>query len=228
MLAGIALSLWRRMTGQGRARGATVRHGFSARSSCSLRFRSPAWRSPSRRSGCAALLQLSRHPARHHRHCRAALSAVRKVLPHLPAAGPTGRETLPGRRPEGRGRASARVAASVSPRACTSTICERILPQVGFDYSMPGPAGHWQAALPGVQTQIAFHRATENEGGTRVAKAPVSEDDSAQPIRAASELHAAGRLAGTNPASRRKSWSRRIAASAGSSAAFSSRCATIA
>ena len=51
------------------------------------------------------LLQLPRDPARDHGDRRAALSAVRKVLPHLPAAGAARRQALPGRGRRGCGRA---------------------------------------------------------------------------------------------------------------------------
>ena len=43
VLAGIALSLWRRMTDQG-ARAVSISAWISCRSSCSSPFRSPAWR----------------------------------------------------------------------------------------------------------------------------------------------------------------------------------------
>ena len=43
---------------------------------------------------------------------------------------------------------SARAAASASRRACTSTTCAACCRELGFDYRMPGPAGHWQELCP--------------------------------------------------------------------------------
>ena len=52
---------------------------------------------------------------------RAAVPAVREVLPHLPAAGAAGREALSGGRRADEGAALRRDAASASRRGCTST-----------------------------------------------------------------------------------------------------------
>ena len=43
-----------------------------------------------------------------------------------------------------------------------------VLPQLGFDYRMPGPAGHWQAVCPACKRKsIALAQARINEGAAR-------------------------------------------------------------
>ncbi len=106
----------------------------------------------------------------------------------------------------GRRARTARAAASGSPRRCTSTTCARCCRKLGFDYAMPGPGRTLAGAVSGLQAQVALQRAAENQGGLHVAKAPGFAGRAEQPVRAASELHAAGRLAGRIRASRRNSW----------------------
>ena len=43
---------------------------------------------------------------------------------------------------------------------------KRVLPQVGFNYSMSGPVGNWQELCPSLQAQVTFSRATEIERGS--------------------------------------------------------------
>ena len=133
---------------QGRAHAAAIRHGLPAHHLAVRHFRHRP--GADRLAGMAARLgvQLSGDPARHHRDRRAALSAVRKVLPHFPAAGATGRQALPGGRRATTRALTARAAASGSPRACTSTICAPCCRKSASITPCPGPAGHWQELCP--------------------------------------------------------------------------------
>ena len=67
--------------------------------------------------------------------------------------------------------------------------------KLGFDYATPGPAGHWQALCPACKRKSL---SSANSGSRRnpVAKAAAVPGRTAQPLRSSSELHSAGRLAG--------------------------------
>ena len=147
VLGGIALSLWRRMRDQGAQAVQTLVMDFwplillFAISITGLALTvSQEWLGGS-------FYSFHRHPACHHCDCRAALSAVWKVLSHLPASGPTGSEALP---------ASWRRRRRRDLRALRRTLCfrmhvddlKRVLPQVGFNYAMAGPVANWQDLCP--------------------------------------------------------------------------------
>ena len=123
VLAGIGLSFWRRMRDQRRAGSAVLRDGFlSADRSVRDFDHGPGF---DRFASLAArrVLQLSRHPARHHGHRGAALSALWKVLPHFSAARAARRQTVSAR-PAMRAKAPcADAAGSGSHRRCTSKTC---------------------------------------------------------------------------------------------------------
>ena len=92
-----------------------------------------------------------------------ALPALWKVLPHFSAARPVGREALS---EDGRRRARARFARAASsgslPR-CTSADLKTVLPQLGFDYTMPGTDVRMAGSVPAVQAKDAFAVATQIE-----------------------------------------------------------------
>ena len=65
----------------------------------------------------------------------------------------------------GEGALCPRGAASASPRGCTSTTCEKVLPTAGLRLSAPELGRTLAGALPGLQTQIAGNGAIANQRG---------------------------------------------------------------
>ena len=60
---------------------------------------------------------------------------------------------------------TARAAASASPRECTSTTCARCCRSSASTTPRPGPAGHWQALCPACKRKSLSTRPDENQGG---------------------------------------------------------------
>ena len=132
-------------------------------------------------------LQLPRDPARDHRDRRAAVPAVRQVLPHLPAPGAARREALSGGGRNERRRGTARAAAQrFASRMHIDDLTQAVLPQLGFDYSNAGPAGHWQELCPACKRKTTVDRATHESRRSLVAKPPQSLDELEQRVRSAS------------------------------------------
>ena len=102
-----------------------------------------------------------------------------------------------------------------------------VLPQLGFDYRMPGPAAPLAGALPGVQAQDALPSAQLRikEASPMAKAAAVSLDELDARFGPHLNYVPPGGWA-ENRGDRPTAWSRRTAASAASSAASSSRCAT--
>ena len=70
----------------------------------------------------------------------------------------------------GRGRRrralTARAAASASRRSMHIDDLEQVLPQLGFDYRIEGPAGHWQALCPACKRKTLASAQLRMQGGS--------------------------------------------------------------
>ncbi len=54
---------------------------------------------------------------------------------------------------------------------------KRVLPQVGFDYSMQGPVGNWQELCPACKRKSLVDGSVEIERGSRMAKPRFPKSD---------------------------------------------------
>ena len=147
VLAGIALSLWRRM----RDSGARAVQSFGmdflplillfAISVTGLGLTvSQAWLRGQFYSFLAITHAITVIAA-------TSVPAIRQVLSHFPEAGATRSQTVPA---GGHGRGSGHLRPLRTAFASRMHIhdLKRVLPQVGFDYELPGAPGHWQELCP--------------------------------------------------------------------------------
>ncbi len=195
VLAGIALSLWRRMRDEGALTLQTSRSDFLplillfAISVTGLALTvSQEWLRGAF-YGFLAILHAITVIA------RSALSAVREVLPHLPASGATRGEAVP---VCGRPRRRSPVRAlrrAIRVRACTIDDLKRVLPRWASIIVWRGRHRTGRTCVPPASESLCWPRRNcRYEGGIEWLKPRSPNAALDDTVRPASQLHAAGRL----------------------------------